>query len=169
MLWSARLQQLQGLHAEGGGREGKKTYTTISSPLANRCHAWSLSLQDMYDWAHQEIDEMQSSLAVQQFIQQHVARNPSDIETILAPPEDQDPLVWQYEHLRCAQLYSATRQLLCCDSCSLSSGICSQFCMELNDLAVALQGECTPASCPKMIATADWEFVCAAPHSGREV
>ena len=43
----------------------------------------------------------------------------SDVDAILAAPETQDEGVWKYEHLR-------------------------QFSMELNGLAVALQGECQP-------------------------
>ena len=46
-------------------------------------------------------------------------RDVSDVDSILSAPETQDEGVWKYEHLR-------------------------QFCMELNGLAVALQGECQP-------------------------
>jgi len=48
-----------------------------------------------------------------------IRRDVSDVEAILTAPETQDEGVWKYEHLR-------------------------QFCMELNGLTVALQGECQP-------------------------
>ena len=64
---------------------------------------------------------MESTLAVQQFIQQLIRKDQSDVDTILAAPEQQDEGVWKYEHLR-------------------------QFSMELNGLAVALQGECQPGT-----------------------
>lgn len=57
---------------------------------------------------------MDSTLAVQQWIQQTINRDPANISAILTPPETQDEEVWKYEHLR-------------------------QFCMELNGLAVKLQ------------------------------
>ena len=50
---------------------------------------------------------------------QTIRRDVSDVEAILTAPETQDEGVWKYEHLR-------------------------QFSMELNGLAVALQGECQP-------------------------
>jgi len=56
---------------------------------------------------------------VQQYIQQLIKRDPSNVELILTMPEAQDEGVWKYEHLR-------------------------QFCMELNGLAVRLQKECSP-------------------------
>ena len=43
---------------------------------------------------------MESTLAVQQFIQQMVRRNPSAVDAILTPPKQQDEGVWKYEHLR---------------------------------------------------------------------
>jgi hypothetical protein len=45
----------------------------------------------------------------------------------------------------------------------------SQFCLELNDLAVVLEPECTAASCPQMKATDEWLFLCAAHKAPQEV
>lgn len=59
-------------------------------------------------------DEMDSTLAVQQYIQQTIRADPADLERILAAPPNQDEGVWKYEHLR-------------------------QFCMQLNGIAVLLQ------------------------------
>lgn len=43
-----------------------------------------------------------------------------------------------------------------------------QFCMELNGLAVRLQGECQPDSCTQMTATEQWIFLCAAHKTPKE-
>lgn len=86
---------------------------------------------------------MDSTLAVQQWIQQTINRDPSNITAILTPPETQDEEVWKYEHLR-------------------------QFCMELNGLAVKLQAECFPETCNQMTATEQWIFLCAAHKSPKE-
>lgn len=43
---------------------------------------------------------MDSTLAVQQYIQQLIRRDYLDIESILSPPPGQDEGVWKYEHLR---------------------------------------------------------------------
>lgn len=45
-------------------------------------------------------DEMESTLNVQQFIQQLIRKDSSNIELILTPPDGQDEGVWKYEHLR---------------------------------------------------------------------
>lgn len=63
---------------------------------------------------------MDSTLAVQQYIQQQIRRDPGNIDLILTPPDSQDEGVWKYEHLR-------------------------QFCMELNGLAVS--AKCLSCSC----------------------
>lgn len=74
---------------------------------------------------------MDSTVAVQQFIQQNIRKDPSKINDILNPPDGQDEGAWKYEHLR-------------------------QFCMELNKLAVKLQAECNRESCAQMTATEQW-------------
>lgn len=43
---------------------------------------------------------MDSTLAVQQYIQQLIKNEPSNIELILTMPDGQDEGVWKYEHLR---------------------------------------------------------------------
>jgi hypothetical protein len=84
-----------------------------------------------------------STIAVQQFIQQTIRKDPSNISTILNPPEGQEEGSWKYEHLR-------------------------QFCMELNRLAVKLQTECNPETCTQMTATEQWIFLCAAHKTPKE-
>ncbi|XP_053208851.1 MOB-like protein phocein [Panonychus citri] len=95
------------------------------------------------DWADESFEDMDSTLAVQQLIQQSIRCNTSNIDEILSPPEGQDEGTWKYEHLR-------------------------QFCMELNKLAVKLQKECLPEMCIQMTATEQWIFLCAAHKTPKE-
>ncbi|PAA54421.1 hypothetical protein BOX15_Mlig025721g4 [Macrostomum lignano] len=95
------------------------------------------------NWPDQSFDEMDSTLTVQQYIQQLTKADPSNVDLILNPPEGQDINVWKYEHLR-------------------------QFCMELNGLAVRLQAECRPDVCSQMTATEQWIFLCAAHRTPME-
>ncbi|XP_030848192.1 MOB-like protein phocein isoform X1 [Strongylocentrotus purpuratus] len=99
--------------------------------------------EDFFSWEEQAFDEMDSTLAVQQFIQQTIRKDISNIDGILHPPEGQDEGVWKYEHLR-------------------------QFCLELNGLAVKLQHECNPDTCSQMTATEQWIFLCAAHKTPKE-
>lgn len=101
------------------------------------------NFQDFCRWPDEPFEEMDSTLAVQQYIQQIIRREPSNIELILGMPDGQDEGVWKYEHLR-------------------------QFCMELNGLAVRLQGECHPQTCTQMTATEQWIFLCAAHKTPKE-
>jgi len=94
-------------------------------------------------WAEEPFDEMDSTLAVQQYIQQTIRKDPQDVDLILLAPDTQDEGVWKYEHLR-------------------------QFCMELNGLAVKLQAECKPETCTQMTATEQWIFLCAAHKTPKE-
>lgn len=99
--------------------------------------------KDFCRWPDERFEEMDSTLAVQQFIQQTIRSDPSDLEAILKMPDAQDEGVWKYEHLR-------------------------QFCMELNGLAVRLQSECKPETCTQMTATEQWIFLCAAHKTPKE-
>ncbi|KAK6014136.1 hypothetical protein OSTOST_20515 [Ostertagia ostertagi] len=87
---------------------------------------------------------MDSTLNVQQYIQQTIQQNPADIDLILTPPPDLDDGVWKYEHLR-------------------------QFCLQLNGLAFMLQEECNPETCIQMTATEQWIFLCAAHKNPKEL
>ncbi|KAJ3327690.1 hypothetical protein HDU76_011306 [Blyttiomyces sp. JEL0837] len=82
---------------------------------------------------------MDSSFAVQMYIQSQIRKNPEDFDAIVAMPLDQDPAVWQYEHLR-------------------------QVCLQLNQLVVLLAPECTPQTCNEMKA-GEWQYLCAAHQS----
>ena len=83
---------------------------------------------EFYKWPDQPFEEMESTLAVQQYIQQLIRKDPSNVDEILNPPDGQDVESWKYEHLR-------------------------QFCMELNRLAVKLQTECKQDTCTQMTGT----------------
>jgi len=99
--------------------------------------------EDWCRWKDEAFEEMDSTLAVQQLIQQAIRRDFSNIDAILTPPDGQDEGVWKYEHLR-------------------------QFCMELNGFAVRLQVECNPETCTQMTATDQWIFLCAAHKQPKE-
>uniref|UniRef100_A0A4W4GSV7 MOB family member 4, phocein n=1 Tax=Electrophorus electricus TaxID=8005 RepID=A0A4W4GSV7_ELEEL len=55
--------------------------------------------KDFYNWSDESFEEMDSTLAVQQYIQQNIRSDCSNIEKIMEPPEGQDEGVWKYEHL----------------------------------------------------------------------
>ncbi|EFX90204.1 MOB-like protein phocein [Daphnia pulex] len=98
---------------------------------------------EYYRWPEEMFEEMDSTLAVQQYIQQLIRKDFTAIDEILKAPDSQDEGVWKYEHLR-------------------------QFCMELNGIAVKLQNECHPESCTQMTATDQWIFLCAAHKTPKE-
>ena len=91
---------------------------------------------DLYNWAPEDFNKMKGLFSVQEYIQELIRDNPSDIQKIIKLPQDVDLGVWKYEHLR-------------------------QFILETNLLIVQLQGLCTKQSCPKMKATDDWLYLCA--------
>ncbi|ETN71188.1 hypothetical protein NECAME_00877 [Necator americanus] len=99
--------------------------------------------EDWSKWPPMTFDDMDSTLNVQQYIQQTIQQNPAEIDVILAPPPDLDDGVWKYEHLR-------------------------QFCLQLNGLAFMLQEECNPETCIQMTATEQWIFLCAAHKNPKE-
>lgn len=101
------------------------------------------SAKDWCKWADQDLDEMESTLAVQQYIQQLIKNDSSQVDTILQAPEQQDESIWKYEHVR-------------------------QFCLELNLITLKLQTECNPATCTQMTATEQWIFLCAAHKNPKE-
>ncbi|KAA0188391.1 MOB family member 4 phocein [Fasciolopsis buskii] len=115
---------------------------TTAKPILRRNRPGTKA-EEWCNWPDESFEEMESTLAVQQYIQQVIRRDRNNIDEILTAPEGQDEVVWEYEHLR-------------------------QFCMELNGLAVRLQEQCTPQSCPQMIATEQWIFLCAAHKTPRE-
>lgn len=120
----------------------KMKMATEANPIIRRNRPGTKT-KEWCSWEDESFDEMDSTLAVQQFIQQAIRKDFMDIEQILNPPEGQDEGVWKYEHLR-------------------------QFCLELNGIAVKLQGECNPETCTQMTATEQWIFLCAAHKTPKE-
>lgn len=59
-----------------------------------------VSVKDFCRWPDEPFEEMDSTLAVQQYIQQLIRKDPANIELILRIPENHDEGVWKYEHLR---------------------------------------------------------------------
>eukprot|EP00747_Dinoflagellata_sp_TGD_P164620 gnl/TRDRNA2_/TRDRNA2_184799_c0_seq1.p1 gnl/TRDRNA2_/TRDRNA2_184799_c0~~gnl/TRDRNA2_/TRDRNA2_184799_c0_seq1.p1 ORF type:complete len:236 (-),score=51.03 gnl/TRDRNA2_/TRDRNA2_184799_c0_seq1:18-725(-) len=97
---------------------------------------------EMWKWAPRPLSDCSGCpLAVPEHLQDLIREDSSDIERIYEYPtqelKDADELVWQYEHLR-------------------------QFVIEFNLLLVALGDECTPENCPKMTASNEWQYLCAA-------
>mmetsp|Transcript_4175 Transcript_4175/g.4653 ORF Transcript_4175/g.4653 Transcript_4175/m.4653 type:complete len:140 (-) Transcript_4175:1005-1424(-) len=100
-------------------------------------------VSDLWAWEEEDIGNMQGPFAVQEYIQELIRCDPSNIKKIIELPKEVDASVWQYEHLR-------------------------QFILELNILMVQLQGVCTGTTCPKMKATEDWIYLCASHKSPQE-
>ena len=117
--------------------------SSAAVPVMFRRNRPGTKAADFCRWPEEAFDEMDSTLAVQQHIQQTIRKDVADVDAILCAPELQDEGVWKYEHLR-------------------------QFSMELNGLAVLLQGECQPETCTQMTATEQWIFLCAAHKTPKE-
>ena len=99
--------------------------------------------EEFYNWLEEPFEDMDSTIAVQQFIQQKIRKDPADVDEILTPPKGQELGIWKYEHMR-------------------------QFCLELNRLTVKLQPECNSETCTQMTATEQWIFLCAAHKAPKE-
>jgi hypothetical protein len=78
-----------------------------------------------------------------EYVQYLLSNYPSNISLLVSLPSDCDRDLFLYEHLR----------LLLKDLTTFCSG---------------LSGVCTASSCPAMIATPDWEFLCAAHKQPRK-
>uniref|UniRef100_A0A667XL23 MOB family member 4, phocein n=1 Tax=Myripristis murdjan TaxID=586833 RepID=A0A667XL23_9TELE len=78
--------------------------------------------KDFYNWPDESFEDMDSTLAVQQYIQQNIRSDCANIEKILEPPEGQDEGVWKYEHLRlhtfcsniCTQMTATEQWIFLC-------------------------------------------------------
>ena len=101
-------------------------------------------VEDLYRWDPEEYSKMKGLFAVQEYIQELVRHDPSNIQKIIEKPSEVDLTLWIYEHLR-------------------------QFILETNLLIVQLQGVCTKQTCPKMKATDDVLYMCAVHKETLEV
>eukprot|EP00127_Corallochytrium_limacisporum_P005521 Clim_evm38s207 gene=Clim_evmTU38s207 len=87
-------------------------------------------------WPDAELDDMDSVLSGQQYLQQLI-RKGTPVHELMEAPESLDPAVWQYEHLR-------------------------QLCADLSILTTELAGVCTEETCPTMVLDDDSQYLCAA-------
>ncbi|CAO3696272.1 hypothetical protein G6F70_003616 [Rhizopus microsporus] len=94
------------------------------------------SLEEAFQWPFEPIDSLDSSFSVQEYLQQLIRQDCSNVQRIVELPESVERDIWQYEHLR-------------------------QVCLELSLLVVALESECTKQVCPEMKADG-WMYLCAA-------
>ena len=96
-----------------------------------------LTWQGMYAWTPQQLEEMDTTLALEQYIQQCIRTDPSNIEAIIALPDGYEDTIWQYEHMRCG--HSINQQLIIhshpstpadilADSSALSCRTCASRC-----------------------------------------
>eukprot|EP00040_Diaphanoeca_grandis_P023153 m.125536 g.125536 ORF g.125536 m.125536 type:complete len:203 (-) comp29135_c1_seq2:103-711(-) len=95
------------------------------------------SFKDFNGWDPQDMNDMESSLQCQQYIQQLIRMKRNNAKAIVELPTDQDENVWKCEHLR-------------------------QICCELNGLVIALEPTCTPQAFPEMITSPGETFLNAA-------
>jgi len=87
--------------------------------------------------------DLENPLAPQMLLQQRIARDSSATASIVELPNGCSSPIWQLANIR-------------------------ELTKELNLLAVALDGICTPSSCPVMNATDSWHYLCAAHKSPKE-
>eukprot|EP00732_Lithocolla_globosa_P004301 Lithocolla_globosa_v1_NODE_3910_length_1552_cov_15.615230.p1 type:complete len:211 gc:universal NODE_3910_length_1552_cov_15.615230:808-1440(+) len=99
--------------------------------------------KDLFAWENEPLEDMDSTFAVQQHLQTLISTSLDNVEEILTLPENQDSSVWQYEQLR-------------------------QFTLELNHLTVWLLPACNQETCPMMIATEEWSYLCASHQPPKE-
>ncbi|KAL0089306.1 Mob1/phocein [Phycomyces blakesleeanus] len=93
-------------------------------------------LENAFQWPIESLDALESSFNVQEYLQQLIRADRSQVDKLVELPKGVDDEVWQYEHLR-------------------------QVCLELGLLVVALAPECTAENCPEMKAEG-WLYLCAA-------
>ncbi|KAI8975727.1 Mob1/phocein [Mycotypha africana] len=111
------------------------TSSKPSQPSLRRLYP-GCRVQECFQWSVESLENLESSFNVQEYLQQLIRMDCSDVKRIVELPENLDDNVWQYEHLR-------------------------QICLQLNLLVVALESECTKANCPEMKADG-WLYLCAA-------
>mmetsp|Transcript_91937 Transcript_91937/g.297398 ORF Transcript_91937/g.297398 Transcript_91937/m.297398 type:complete len:389 (-) Transcript_91937:90-1256(-) len=124
---------------DGAQAAGASAGASSGSGVARRRNLPGTPAAQMWNWPVRPLVASEGPLRVAEYIQDLLRQSTSDLERIYELPEGccVDPLLWQYEHLR-------------------------QFLIELNLLMVALGEECTPDTCPKMTASNEWQYLCAA-------
>ncbi len=96
---------------------------------------------------------MDSSLCVQQYIQQLIAADASNMGRLLKVPTNTEALVWQYEHIRyvCVSVI-AVESACICPQAMLTACFVSfrQFLLQCNHLIAMIADVCTVEKCPEM-------------------
>lgn len=80
--------------------------------------------------------QLESTLAIQEYIQMAIKYHRSNMDILTTLPSGSEQNIWIYEHLR-------------------------QIIIELNFFLVRLSDECDSTTCPEMKATDSWVFLCA--------
>eukprot|EP00744_Colponema_vietnamica_P012777 GILI01017926.1.p1 GENE.GILI01017926.1~~GILI01017926.1.p1 ORF type:complete len:242 (+),score=63.71 GILI01017926.1:192-917(+) len=88
-------------------------------------------------WPSGRPAEYDGLFGTQEYLQQLIRDDPANVRRLVEVPEGKDSASWQFEHIR-------------------------QMTLELNQLLVCLSEACTPSLCPKMKATDEWLYLCAA-------
>ncbi|EIE91543.1 hypothetical protein RO3G_16254 [Rhizopus delemar RA 99-880] len=57
-------------------------------------------LEETFQWPFEPIDSLDSSFNVQEYLQQLIRTDNSNIQRLVDPPETVEKDIWQYEHLR---------------------------------------------------------------------
>ncbi|KAI8050398.1 Mob1/phocein [Syncephalis plumigaleata] len=116
----------------------KNTDSVVKSTLtqAPRRNRPGTKGEDYNQWRECTFEEIKSPLALQEYLQELLRIDRSNIDRLLQMPPGQNEDIWQYEHLR-------------------------MLCMDINYLVIQLESECTKESCPEMKAD-EWLFLCAA-------
>ncbi|KAJ2316643.1 hypothetical protein GGI00_006962 [Coemansia sp. RSA 2681] len=91
--------------------------------------------EDCFRWSYSSVDEIETELASQEYLQSLIRRRRFDIDALVEVPRGVEPLSWLYEHMR-------------------------QICVELGYYITAMHGECTEHGCPLMRA-AETTYYCA--------
>ena len=83
---------------------------------------------------------------------------PENVRELLKKPAAVDESAWIYEHLRFGR-----------NSTSSFDTVKRQVVLQLNLLVCKLANICDVETCPQMIATEDWTYLCAAHPEPKEV
>lgn len=100
------------------------------------CNLPGTTREDLFAWKPTDPETSEGAFVAQEYIQDMIRLNPSDMSKIVTPPSNLDNSVWILEHLR-------------------------QILLELNFFVAFIADDCNSETCPKMIAH-KWEFLCAA-------
>ena len=93
----------------------------------------------LHCWKFETSPDVTKSTGVSEYLFDRWRASPADTSVVTEKPNSVDPLIWHYELLRL-------------------------FCCEFNKLLVCIKAEgvCSVETCPKMTATDEWHFLCAA-------